>query len=294
MSAGATDLREEYVESRRALLDAIDALEPQSDAVILAGAQAIYVRTGGGGLPISDFTTDGDLALDPTLLADAPTLAVLMRSAGFDLAVLQGAEEPGIWEKPVTIRGTKGKVQVDLIVPRGAAPPGGTRGARLPSHGNRAARKATGLEAALVDNETMLIEALDPADKRSARIRVAGFGALLVAKAHKLRDRLDSGRDDRVDDKDASDIVQIMRATTPATIAAGLASLQAHPTAGPSVRAGLEYFEELFGKNRAAPGIEMAVRAMRIAMPEERVQAICLAYADALQQALAETEELSP
>lgn len=293
MSTGGTDLREEYVEARRALLDALDALAPQRNAVILAGAQAIYVRTGGGGLPIADYTTDGDLALDPGLLVDAPPLATLMKSAGFSLALLQGAEEPGVWERPVTIRGTKGKVQVDLIVPSAAAPPGGTRGARLRSHGKRAARKATGLEATLVDNELMLIEALDPTDTRSASVRVAGFGALLVAKAHKLKDRLDSGREDRLDDKDASDVVQIMRATTPARIAKALTSLEAHPLAGPSVRSGLELFQELFG-GRATPGTEMAVRAMRVAMPDERVRAICAAYADALGSALREAEALSP
>lgn len=291
MSAGGTDLREEYVEARRALLDALEALAPQRDAVILSGAQAIYVRTGGGGLPIADFTTDGDLALDPTLLADAPALATLMENAGFDLAVLQGAPEPGIWERPVTIRGTKGKVQVDLIVPSDVAPPGGTRGARLPSHGKRAARKATGLEAALIDNETMSIEALDPADKRTARVRVAGFAALLVAKAHKLKDRLESGREDRLDDKDASDVVQLMRAAAPGTVAQTLTSLEEHPTAGPSVRAGLDHFQELFG-SPTAPGIEMAVRAMRIAIPEERVRAICLAYATALRNALEEAGAL--
>lgn len=84
-----------------------------------------------------------------------------------------------------------------------------------------------------------------------------------------------------------------MRAVPPAKIAEILASLNEHPLAGPSTRSGLEYFQELFG-NRAAAGIEMATRAMRIAMPEERVQAICLAYADALQQALREAEALSP
>jgi hypothetical protein len=43
-------------------------------------------------------------------------------------------------------------IPIDLIVPEGAATGGGRRGARLGLHGNRAARRAVGLEAALVDH----------------------------------------------------------------------------------------------------------------------------------------------
>lgn len=62
----------EYVTARRVLLDALEALGSQSDAVVLAGAQAIYLRTGPTSLAISEHTTDGDLALNPAALADAP------------------------------------------------------------------------------------------------------------------------------------------------------------------------------------------------------------------------------
>lgn len=102
-------LDQSHVEARRALLDALDALEPQRGAVVVAGAQAIYLRAGPGSLPVADYTTDGDLALDPTLLIDTPTLGELMKRAGFDLAVLQGAPEPGIWEIPATIDGVDAK-----------------------------------------------------------------------------------------------------------------------------------------------------------------------------------------
>jgi len=85
-------------------------------------------------------------------------------------------------------------VPVDLIVPTEVAPQGGTRGARLPGHGKRAARKTSGLEAALVENDTMNVGALDPEDCRTAQMRVAGVAALLVAKTHKIADRIDAGR----------------------------------------------------------------------------------------------------
>ncbi len=55
-----TDLSPEYVEARRVLLDALEALGPQSAAVVLAGAQAIYLRTGPESLAVAEYTTDGD------------------------------------------------------------------------------------------------------------------------------------------------------------------------------------------------------------------------------------------
>ncbi len=52
------------------------------------------MRTGPDSLPIAEYTTDGDLALDPARLADTPLLAELMESAGFKLTELQGAKSP--------------------------------------------------------------------------------------------------------------------------------------------------------------------------------------------------------
>ena len=43
-----TDLpRIEYIESRRVLLDVLSSLREQLDAVVLVGAQAVYLRTAG-------------------------------------------------------------------------------------------------------------------------------------------------------------------------------------------------------------------------------------------------------
>ena len=67
----------------------------------------------------------------------------------------------------------------------------GRRSADLGLHGTEVARRAVGLEAALVDNERRAIAALDPADARVFDVLVAGPAALLVAKAHKIRERLD-------------------------------------------------------------------------------------------------------
>jgi hypothetical protein len=126
-----------------------------------------------------------------------------MRGAGFNLQIVNGHTEPGIWVAPANVAGEDILIPVDLIVPEAAASGGGTRGARLGAHGKRAARRAVGLEAALVDHSLMRVAALDPADTRPVSVEVAGSAALLVAKAHKLHDRIASGKAERIDDKDA-------------------------------------------------------------------------------------------
>jgi hypothetical protein len=47
------DIDARYVAARRVLLDALTALAPHGDAVILAGAQAIYLHTGTAELAIA-------------------------------------------------------------------------------------------------------------------------------------------------------------------------------------------------------------------------------------------------
>ena len=198
-------LDERYVAARRVLLDALTALEPHIDAVILAGAQAVYLHTGTADLAVAPYTTDGDLVLDPRLLEDAPELEAAMTAAGFYLQPQLGDHvEPGIWLTKASAGGEEILIPVDLIVPEGDASGEGRRAARLGVHGNRAARRAVGLEAALVDHSTMTIAALDPTDNRSLQAKVAGPAALFVAKAHKLNDRAKSPRPDRLDDKDVS------------------------------------------------------------------------------------------
>ena len=258
-------------------------LAPHGDAIILAGAQAVYLHTGTADLAIAPYTTDGDLVLDPLLLGDAPELEAGMSAAGFHLQQQPGGHvEPGIWLASASAAGEEFLVPVDLIVPEGAASGTGRRAARLGGHGARAARRAVGLEAALVDNSRMTIAALDPADARSLQARVAGPAALLVAKAHKLHDRVASGRAARLEDKDASDVVRLMQTTRPDEIAVTLNALTQDAVAGPPTTAALTYIDELFGR-RGRPGIEMASRALRTAIPEDRVQAICVAYVTALR-----------
>jgi hypothetical protein len=276
-----------YREARRVLLDALDALEPHLDSVILTGAQAVYLRAGANSLPVADYTSDGDLVLDPATIEEHPPLEDLMRDAGFELEVLQGAEEPGLWAIERSVAGRSERIEVDLIVPATVAPrPGRRRGAFGPPHGKRAARKISGLEAALADNSEMTVGSLDPDDDRRRRLRVAGVAGLVVATCHKLSDRLGESRDDRLDDKDAADVFRLVSATEAAPIATTLERLRSDPIAGAVTAEGIVIFERLFG-SRAGDGIAMAARALRLGVPEERIRAICLDYAEVLRGELA-------
>jgi hypothetical protein len=288
----------QYVAARRVLLDALAALAAQKPAVIVAGAQGIYLRTGeseSGVAPyttdgdlaigIAPYTTDGDLAIDPTVLSDEPQLGSAMLAAGFTPSLT----EPGIWLAMTSVDGTELTIPIDLIVPEGVAPPGGRRGARLGPHGNRAARRAVGLEAALVDHSPVTVTALEPSDTREFEVEVAGVAALFVAKAHKIHDRLQSNRPGRTEDKDAADVYRLMQTTSPNDVAARLAELRENETAGPVTEAAIDYLIELFGR-RNGPGVQMAVRALRLAIPEAQVATLATDYIGRLATALGKAQ----
>ena len=276
-----------YVQARRVLLDALFALAPHRAAVIVAGAQAIYLRTGDADFAIAPFTVDSDFAINPSLLGDDPQLEAAMRGAGFDLTQRpEGHVEPGIWVTPAPVGDHQELIPVDLIVPKGAASPGGRRGARLGVHGNRAARRILGLEAALIDHSPIEIMPLDAADARSITAEVAGPAALLIAKAHKLHDRVEDDRSHRVKDKDASDVVRLMQTTVPYTLAVVFEKLLADPVAGTPTRDGLDYLRQLFGP-RGRPGVTMAMNALTIAMDPDTVEVICTSFMAQLDGALA-------
>lgn len=71
------------IEGRRALLDALAALRAHRDALILVGAQAIYLYTGDHDVATATITKDSDLVVDPHRLVPDPLLQDAMTSAGF-------------------------------------------------------------------------------------------------------------------------------------------------------------------------------------------------------------------
>lgn len=239
----------QVVRARRALLDALEALGPHRDAVILVGAQALYLHTGSAEVALAEFTTDADLAVDPFKLGTNPLIEDAMTAAGFvpdpDSSAL------GTWR-------SRDWVPVDLLVPDAVAGEG-RRSANLPPHNKRAMRRAVGLEPVLVDNTPMLIESLDPADLRVFTVKVAGPAALLIAKAHKVAERIDSPK--RRDAKDAHDIYRLLRAVGTEELAPSLTLLATDSMTGGVARTGLGYIGTLFAAGEGAPGSILAGQA---------------------------------
>ncbi|HVF74963.1 MAG TPA: hypothetical protein VM938_07935 [Acidimicrobiales bacterium] len=267
-----------YVAARRVLLDALEDLAEHRDAIVVVGAQAVYLRSGATNVGVAEYTTDGDLAVDSDRLTDIPLLEDVMGVRFGHALGPMGVEQPGVWTRTVEVDGEVIDIPVDLIVPEGIAPPGGSRGARLGLHGKRAARKAVGLEAAILDNDVLTIKALEPKDARAIDSRVAGPTALLIAKAHKIQDRLEqSTRPDRLIDKDASDVYRLMLTTPAERINEVAATLRDDRRVAGSAQRGLEFLRAQFGARRA-PGVVMAVRALRLGVPEERVRAVCVNF----------------
>ncbi len=118
-----------YVLARRVLLDALEALDDQRAAVVLVGAQAIYLHTGDTDLAVAPFTIDGDVAINPEKLRVDPKLEEALRNAGFQT----DEQNVGTW----TARHTLGDRHVDVDIrsprawlrspthPRPPAPPPG-------------------------------------------------------------------------------------------------------------------------------------------------------------------------
>ncbi|MDE0578370.1 MAG: hypothetical protein OXI29_00740 [bacterium] len=237
-----------YVQARSALLDATDALADHLDAIVLVGAQALYLQTGEADLfdTVAPYTTDADFSINPLDLSDSPLLAELLEARGFQTNI----EEVGRWTSP-------NKVYVDLLVPEMLAG-AGTRAARLESHGKRVARRARGLEASLVDRDLRTISALDPADSRSVTMNVAGPGALLVAKIHKIAERADKPH--RLSEKDSLDVLRLLQATETAELADRLKKLLDDELSASVTAEAIENLTPLFGSADAV-GVQMAVQA---------------------------------
>lgn len=242
-----------YVAARRVLFDALEAIEPHLSALVLVGAQAVYLHAGEADLAVAPYTTDGDLAIDPARLEPEPLLEVSMERAGFRLL----EDAVGIWQVQVDVEGVRRTVGVDLLVPESLGGPG-RRAARIPPHGRLSARKVAGLEGALVDRDLHKIGALDPADTRQCELMVAGPTALIVAKVHKIMDR--EGDADRRSDKDALDVYRLLRVVPTQDLAQRFRRLLADPLSRQVAETTHMQLPQLFGRVNS-PGTQMAVRA---------------------------------
>lgn len=242
------DDRDLFVRSRAALLDALEALEAHRDAVIVIGAQAIYLRVASPQVALAEATKDSDVMVDPRLLQDDP---LIERAMG--LAKFSPGQNPGEW---INHDG----IPVDLMVAESLAGPSSRsrRGARIPPHDRRAMRRASGLEAALVDYDLLEVSALD-GDPRRYIVKVAGPAALLIAKAHKLGERAETPS--RLKDKDAHDVYRILVGTETKDLAATFRRLREEPTSSASAKEAVEYLRALFAGGPESLGAMMAGRA---------------------------------
>ncbi|MFF2088584.1 hypothetical protein ACFVVM_32775 [Nocardia sp. NPDC058176] len=245
--------------------------------MIIIGAQAVYLHTGSARVAIAESTKDSDVAIDLRRLGEDPTIDAAMRRANFipDPEKLQ----PGAW---VTV---EDGIPVDIMVPAAlAAGPKGKRSVNKPPHHKMSMRRAHGLEAAVVDFGEMIVRSLDPADGRAIAARVAGPAALIVAKCHKIGERVGDPNPDRLNDKDAHDLYRILLTFDTDVLAATFAVLLADEISSEVTDEAVTYLDDLFGAGPEAIGSAMAGSAEEgVGEPEEVALATSILAADLVQ-----------
>lgn len=273
------DVQELTIVARKVLLDGLTALERHLDALTVVGAQAVYLQTAEVPLAAAAYTSDGDLGVDPQQLADEPLLEHALRNAGFER--LQ-QHQPGLWCRTETVGDITTKVELDLLIGQTLAD-GGSRSVKIQPHDKMAARRVPGLEPAVVDRVPMTITALESSDDRRIRVHVAGAAALLVAKTHKIHDRLNDSatRPDRLTNKDAGDVYRLMMGTRAREVGDTFRMLLSDPRVGEVATAGLIYLRKQFGGADTA-GVRLAVEALAGSVPESTIRAAAPAYVRAL------------
>jgi hypothetical protein len=156
------------------------------------------------------------------------------------------------------------------MVPEVLAGTADRRGARLPAHGNQAARKTSGIEAAIIDNSPIRLTALAPGDDRQFTIKVAGPTALLVAKLIKIEERLNDAN--RLAPKDGLDVFRLLQTTETAVLARTLRILEMDPLAAAITRTAVKFLRAEGTRPQAAlPTV--AVRAIGVLDDPETIAA---------------------
>lgn len=111
-------------------------------------------------------------------------------------------------------------------------------------------------------------------------MNVAGYGALLVAKLHKLGDRL--ATPERLHAKDAGDVYRLFDAVAPDEMTTILQVLLNDQRSSVTTSEALVYFDQLFTTSSAV-GVRLAVEALRGVLPEATVSAAMASYAGVLR-----------
>ena len=244
-----------YILARAVLLDALEALGAHRDAIVLVGAQAVYLHVEDADLAVRPYTTDGDLVLDPTRLAESPPIEQVLMASGF---APKKSDSVGVWiTHRASVQNPKTEVCIDLLVPASHSPGKGRRAARLIGYDSRVARTVVGLEGALVDLDRKQLGSLSEVDPRVFDVQVAGPAALLVAKLIKIDDRTGT---DRRSDKDALDVLRLLRGVETDELAARMNRVFADEPCAPVASRALDILRRMF-ERRTYEGVQMAIRA---------------------------------
>jgi hypothetical protein len=162
------------------------------------------------------------------------------------------------------------------------SPGTGRRAARLLGHNERAARIVRGLDGAVVDADVMRLIALDASDARKIELRVAGPATLLVAKAHKINERQGTARQS---DKDALDVLRLLRGTETRDLETRYATLLGDRRSWHAAKTGRDLLEAQFAR-RAGTGVAMAIRSAGPLADADEIAASCQALVGDLLTAL--------
>jgi hypothetical protein len=139
-----------------------------------------------------------------------------------------------------------------------------------------------GLDGALVDADVMPVAALDAGDTREIDIRVAGPASLLVAKVHKINDRHGT---DRQSDKDALDVLRLLRGTETPEIVKRYSTLLLDERSAAAANEARALLENQF-TTRTGIGVEMVIRSSGPLANADEIAASCVALAGDLLFAL--------
>jgi len=253
----------------------LTALEPTSDAVVLVGAQAVYLRTEGR---IEGYQPSRPT---PTSLSTSRLEPIPPRRSD-DSGRIHSLTNRESGRRASTDRLRRGsRLPVDLIVPEEYGSEAGRRAARLPgNHGKTTARKSSARRW-VVDNSP-----IQP--QRSSRRMRDGCSSRSPAtarscrKAAQARGRLATPA--RLQAKDAGDLYGSSTRSAPTTWAT-LQMLLADERSATTTTKALTYLDALFTAP-ASPGVGLACEALRTLLPEETVTAVMTAYAAALRSTL--------
>ena len=105
----------------------------------------------------------------------------------------------------------------------------------------------------------MTLGALDPGDPRTYEINVAGPAALLVAKMHKLADRIDADDNRRINSKDVFDVFRLLQAVDAVALVEEINLLADDLTSAEVTTEAMTRFRELFGTPSSA-GTELVAQ----------------------------------